>query len=353
MTDDKMQPTGMDVETARLLAKDFGVELELVATTGASRIPSLQTGKADLVISTLSVTAERAKVIDFSFPYAAMRSVLAGTKSVGINSMADLDGKTVGTTRGTTHDAYLTQNAKNSKIVRYEDDATAAQAFASGRRIFSPRELLLGPISQKSKPELGGNWCSNLRLAIGIRGDATARGGERLIGTNMNGKLNEITRNAAETYSENAVGQRVIFRSPSARGCETAQVRQSVTHQLDRVRRRLSPCSRWAWLTVQLTVVSIAPGLAIGIVCYRLAPMIRRLWWLCRDHRNTRCWYTIVYFGLPRRIGLSAGAAIIALVINGGDRLRQSRPRLRARRSRPENAGSRLQVIGHTPCCLR
>ena len=64
MTDDKMQPTGSDVETGRLLAKDLGVEFELVPTTGASRIPSLQSGKADVVISTLSVTPERAKVIE-------------------------------------------------------------------------------------------------------------------------------------------------------------------------------------------------------------------------------------------------------------------------------------------------
>ena len=75
MTDDKMQPTGSDVETGKLLAKDLGVEFELVSTTGASRIPSLQTGKADVVISTLSVTPERAKVIDFSPAYAPLRTV--------------------------------------------------------------------------------------------------------------------------------------------------------------------------------------------------------------------------------------------------------------------------------------
>ena len=51
-------------------------------TTGASRIPSLQTGKADVVISTLSVTAERAKVIDFSLAYAVLRTVVAGVKSI-------------------------------------------------------------------------------------------------------------------------------------------------------------------------------------------------------------------------------------------------------------------------------
>ena len=43
MTDDKLQPTGSDVETAQLLAKDLGVALEIVTTTGPTRIPMLQT----------------------------------------------------------------------------------------------------------------------------------------------------------------------------------------------------------------------------------------------------------------------------------------------------------------------
>ena len=70
MTDDKVQPSGSDVDLRQLLATDLGVELEIVPTTGSSRIPCLQTGKADLVVSTLSITPERAKVIDFSIPYA-------------------------------------------------------------------------------------------------------------------------------------------------------------------------------------------------------------------------------------------------------------------------------------------
>ena len=84
MTDDKMQPTGSDVATAKALAKDWGLEFELVPTTGATRIPSLQTGKADLVISTLSITPERAKVIDFSKGYAVLRTVIAAPKSVNV-----------------------------------------------------------------------------------------------------------------------------------------------------------------------------------------------------------------------------------------------------------------------------
>jgi polar amino acid transport system substrate-binding protein len=200
MTDAQMQPTGSDVETARLLATDFGVAFEYVPTTGASRIPALQTGKADLVISTLSVTPERAKVIEFSVPYAPLRTVIAGIKAVDVNTLADLDGKTVGTTRGTTHDTYLTQHAKGAKIVRYEDDATEAQAFVSGQvDVLSTAELLIAPIGRRDpNRQLELKFVLEThKLAVGMR-----KGETRLIEAvnawvrqNLkNGKLNAIYR---------------------------------------------------------------------------------------------------------------------------------------------------------------
>src|SRR3979490_2499154 len=112
MTDDKMQPTGSDVDLARLLAKDMGVELEIVTTTGPTRIPMLQTNKADIVVSTLSITPDRAKVIDFSVPYADHPSVVGALKSLQIKQMSDLDGKKVAVVRGTTQDTDLTKQAK-------------------------------------------------------------------------------------------------------------------------------------------------------------------------------------------------------------------------------------------------
>ena len=65
MKDAALKSTGSDVETARLLAQDLGVELEIVPTTGANRVPFLQTNKADIVISSMSITPERQKVVDF------------------------------------------------------------------------------------------------------------------------------------------------------------------------------------------------------------------------------------------------------------------------------------------------
>lgn len=133
MTDGRMVPTGSDVETARLLARDLGVELEIVQTTGANRIPFLQTGKADIVVSSLSVTPEREKVIDFSVPYAQILSVIAGPKAVALKGFEDLAGKRVASTRGTTNDRLATEGAKDAQIVRFDDDATLITAVSSGQ----------------------------------------------------------------------------------------------------------------------------------------------------------------------------------------------------------------------------
>ena len=199
MTDDKMQATGSDIETAKALAKDWGLEFEHVPTTGAARIPALQTGKADLVISTLSVTPERAKVIDFSKGYAVLRTVIAAPKSLTLKSMADLDGKTVGTVRGTTHDTQLTKEGpKGMKLVRYEDDATEAQAFLSGQvDIFSTAELLVAPIDKKNPArQVEVKFVlDTFKLAVGVKKDEARLLAEvnNWITTNLkNGKLDAI-----------------------------------------------------------------------------------------------------------------------------------------------------------------
>lgn len=151
MTDDKMQPAGSDVDTAQLLARDLGVPLEIVTTTGPTRIPSLQTNKADLVVSTLSITPDRAKVVDFSIPYADHPSVVGGLPSIAIKSYADLAGKKVAVVRGTTQDTDLTREAKGAQLIRYEDDATMALAFASGQvDILATARSLLPAISKKN-----------------------------------------------------------------------------------------------------------------------------------------------------------------------------------------------------------
>ncbi len=199
-TDEKLQPSGSDVDIAKLLAADLGVAFEIVPTTGSSRIPLLQTGKADLVISSLSITPERAKVVDFSVPYADLLSVVAVPKNNTVTALADLDGKKVAVTRGTTQDTDLTQRAKGVQIVRYEDDATLALAVASGQAdLFATGRAQVININKKNparelEPKI---TLQTFYLAIGVRKDEPEllKWVNAWVKTNLkNGRLNAINK---------------------------------------------------------------------------------------------------------------------------------------------------------------
>jgi polar amino acid transport system substrate-binding protein len=200
MTDGQMNPIGSDVETARLLAKDLGVELDIVQTTGANRIPFLQTGKADIVVSSLSVTPEREKVIDFSVPYAQIQSVIAGPKTVAIKGLDELTGKRVATTRGTTNDKLATEGAKGAQIVRFDDDATLITAIASGQVEIAATSPALVKAIRDSAPQRDIEVkfvMKSFPLGIGMRKGETKLQGwinEWIQTNNSNGKLAAIQK---------------------------------------------------------------------------------------------------------------------------------------------------------------
>jgi|SRR5690606_24931425 len=131
--DEKMQPVGSDVEAAKLLAEDLGVELEIVQSTNSARIPNLLSNKADLVISSLSITPERAKAVDFSIPYGAIQAAVGAPKSIDIKGMDDLNGKAVAVTRGGPQDKLVSAGAPQAKVVRFDDEAASITAAATGQ----------------------------------------------------------------------------------------------------------------------------------------------------------------------------------------------------------------------------
>jgi polar amino acid transport system substrate-binding protein len=132
--DDKKEATGSDVETARMLAKDLGVTLEITPITSANRIPYLLTNRVDLVMSTFSILPERAKSITFSTPYGVNNSVIFAPQEVTIKTAADLAGKSVGVARGTGNETFLAKIAPSGmKIICFNDEASAQAALAAGQ----------------------------------------------------------------------------------------------------------------------------------------------------------------------------------------------------------------------------
>ena len=82
--------------------------------TWGDRIPSLVSGKTDVVIGSTSDTLERAKSVGFSYPYFVFKFQAISKKDSGINSFDDLKNVKVGAALGTTYETeYLAYAEKN------------------------------------------------------------------------------------------------------------------------------------------------------------------------------------------------------------------------------------------------
>ncbi len=130
-----LQPRGYDIDMANYLADQMGVRLELVPVTSANRIPYLQTGQVDLVISSLGKNPEREAAIDFSDAYAPFfLAVFGADTEATVDSAEALADKTIGVTRGAVEDMELSEIAPASTTIqRFEDNATTISAFLSGQ----------------------------------------------------------------------------------------------------------------------------------------------------------------------------------------------------------------------------
>lgn len=201
MMDGSMQPTGSDVEIARALAADWGVELEFINTTGPTRIPNINTDKADVVISSLSVTEERKKAVDFTKPYSFIRTtVIAPVEDKSIKSWADLKGKSIAVVRSTTQDLALTAKASTDgfTVVRFDDDATAITAAVSGQAMYlGLADPQMKAINQRAtnKPFEAKLTINQFPIAMAVKKDETqmlAKLNEWIAANAKNGKLNAI-----------------------------------------------------------------------------------------------------------------------------------------------------------------
>lgn len=124
---------GFDIDLAQMVAESLGVELELVQATAANRIPYLLTDKSDINIAAMSVTAERARQVLYSAPYADTSLAVFGPASAAIASAGDIGTLRTAVAKGTTEDLVLTAAAPGADIMRTEDNATAVQAYLSGQ----------------------------------------------------------------------------------------------------------------------------------------------------------------------------------------------------------------------------
>jgi polar amino acid transport system substrate-binding protein len=134
--DEQGNYVGYDTDLARHLAgRLLGDEskVEFVAVDPASRVPMLQSGKVDLILANMTVTPERAEVVDFTYPNLRVAVQALVRDDSDIQRFADLAGRTVIVTSGTTADLWLTQNHPEMNLLKYERTSLSLQALADGR----------------------------------------------------------------------------------------------------------------------------------------------------------------------------------------------------------------------------
>ncbi len=95
---------GYNIDIAKALAADLGVELETVTVTPPNRVQFLQQGKVDILIANMQYTEERAKVLDHvPTPYDRAGGAAVVRKDSGLKDWADLKGKPVCISQGSNY----------------------------------------------------------------------------------------------------------------------------------------------------------------------------------------------------------------------------------------------------------
>jgi ABC-type amino acid transport substrate-binding protein len=111
--DDSGQPSGFDVELAKLLADDAGFDPEVIVLPYAQLFSGLTSGTHDVVAATTGITAERQKIFRFSEPYFTTCQVaVVRLDHWEPESLADLSGRRIGASgSGTSMAAMQTIDA--------------------------------------------------------------------------------------------------------------------------------------------------------------------------------------------------------------------------------------------------
>lgn len=135
MTDTKGQPSGVSVDLAKALGAALGMKVRIQNMAFDGLIPSLKTGKIDLIISSMTATPERAQSIDFSDPYLQTGLCLLVRKDSTVQGISDLDrnGMTVAVKKGTTGHSYASRQIKNARVLVLDKEAAAVLEVVQGK----------------------------------------------------------------------------------------------------------------------------------------------------------------------------------------------------------------------------
>ncbi|KGE71935.1 basic amino acid ABC transporter substrate-binding protein [Spirochaeta lutea] len=123
---------GFDIDVMNAIAAEAGFAVEIKNTAWDGIFAGLANGQYDAVISSVTITEDRKKSMDFSDPYVnAGQVVVVRTDNTNISSHLDLTGKSIGAQQGTTG-AIAVQSIENATLKSYDEIGLAMAALQKG-----------------------------------------------------------------------------------------------------------------------------------------------------------------------------------------------------------------------------
>lgn len=181
---------GFDVDLVDLLAKELGVQQEVIDTPfeGIQTGADLNSGKCDVAAAGMTITDVRKQNLDFSDPYFEATQALVVKKDSGLSDLSSLAGKRLGVQNGTTGQEYATENAPDAEISVFEDLGLLLQAIETGQidAAMNDNGVLLDWVKEKTDFEVSTEFDTGEQYGIGVK-----KGNTELLQ-----KLNEVLANA-------------------------------------------------------------------------------------------------------------------------------------------------------------
>jgi len=169
---------GFDVDLGKAIADELGVEPRFEEAISDNRIPFLQDGTVDIILSTMTITTDRDAEIDFSEPYYIAEGRVLVPEDSDITGVDDLGGKTVCTALGSTYEENLEQNAPEAKLRLVDTYSECFELIQNGAvdAVSTDDVILTGMIIQDDTLKLVGEGYTTEPYGAGIaEGDTEFR----------------------------------------------------------------------------------------------------------------------------------------------------------------------------------
>jgi ABC-type amino acid transport substrate-binding protein len=189
---------GFDVDMGRFIAEELGVEPKFIEAISDNRIPFLERGTADVILSTMTINAERDQEIDFSEPYYIAQGRILVPKGSDIKGLQDLNGRSVCTALGSTYEETIRERAPDAdlKLVDTYSECLELLQNESIDAISTDDVILTGMIIQDDSLQMVGKPLTVEPYGVGIKE------GDRQLKRFVDGVLRKVEQDGRweETY---------------------------------------------------------------------------------------------------------------------------------------------------------